>query len=94
MSQPLSPFADSVYAQPGLTHLVRQYDEYPLRAVSPLRSVADPSPAAIEAEDASQELTAATGVANPSTTRADLTSHTDAYVNFFDSTSIDRNYSG
>lgn len=94
MTLPLSPFADSVYAQPGLTHLVRQYDELPFRAVSPLRSVAAPSEAAIAAEDASQELTAATGVATPSTTRADLTSHSDAYVNFFDSISIDRNFSG
>ena len=94
MTLPLSPFADSVYAQPGLTHLVRQYDEYPLRAVSPLRSVAEPSPAAIAAEDASQELTTATGVENPSTVRDLLTSHSDAYVNFFDSISIDRNYTG
>jgi hypothetical protein len=94
MTQPLPPFADSVYAQPGLTHLVRQYDEYPLRAVSPLRSVAAPSPAAIEAEDASQERTAATGVENPSTVRDGLTNHHDAYVNFFDSISIDRDYTG
>ena len=83
---PLSPFADSVYAQPGLTHLVRQYDEYPLRAVSPLQSVASPSPAAVAAEEASQERTVATGVENPSNTRAEATNHHDAYLNFFDST--------
>ena len=89
-----SPFADSIYAQPGLTHLVRQYDRAPLTGESPLSAVADPSAAAVEAEAASQELAAATGVVSPSTTRAKLTSHTDAYLNFFDSISINRNYTG
>jgi hypothetical protein len=89
-----SPFADSVYAQPGLTHLVRQYDRQPFTAESPLSAVAEPSEAAVEAEAESQARTAATGVDNPSTTRAELTSHRDDYVNFFDSTSIDRNYTG
>ena len=85
-----SPFADSVYAQPGLTHLVRHYDRQPLRAESPLSAVAVPSAAAVEAEDASQERAEATGVDNPSTQRAELTNHHDAYVNFFDATSIKR----
>lgn len=89
-----SPFADSIYAQPGLTHLVRQYDRAPLTAESFLSAVADPSPQAVAAEVASNERTAATAVENPSTTRADMTSHSDAYVNFFDSTSINRSYTG
>lgn len=89
-----SPFADSVYAQPGLTHLVRHYDRQPLRAESPLSAVAAPSAAAVEAEADSQARTAATGAENPSTTRAELTSHRDDYVNFFDATSINRNYTG
>lgn len=89
-----SPFADSIYAQPGLTHLVRQYDERPLTGQSPLSAVADPSEAAVEALAASDERTAATGVSNPSTVRDLLTSHSDSYVNFFDSISIDRNYTG
>lgn len=94
MSQPLSPFADSVYAQPKLTHLVRQYDRRPLTAENPLSAVAEPSTAAVAAEDASQEAAEATGVAVPSSTRAELTSHSDAYVNFFDSVSINREYTG
>jgi hypothetical protein len=97
----LSPFADSVYAQPGLTHLVRHYDRAPLTGESYLtpdlagRSVvAQPSPAAVQAEQLSLARSRATGVLNPSTTRAELTSHSDAYVNFFDSTTINRQYTG
>lgn len=90
----LSPFADSVYAQPGLTHLVRNYDTRPLQGQSPLSAVAEPSAQAVAAEASSLEAAAATGVDNPSTTRAEMTSHSDAYVNFFDSTTINRNYTG
>lgn len=89
-----SPFADSVYAQPGLTHLVRQYDRKPLTAESPLSAVAAPSEAAVAAEAASQEAAEETGFAEPLTTRAEMTNHHDAYVNFFDATSINRNYTG
>lgn len=85
-----SPFSDSVYAQPKLTHLVRHYDLAPLQAVSPLSAVAQPSAAALAAEAASQGRAEATGVDNPSTQRAELTNHHDAYVNFFDATSIKR----
>jgi hypothetical protein len=90
----LSPFADSVYAQPGLTHLVRQYDRNPLTGESCLYALATPSTAAVAAEAASLADAVATGVESPSTTRAGLTNHHDAYVNFFDSTSINRNYTG
>ena len=89
-----SPFADSVYAQPGLTHMVRQYDRNPLTGESILRAVASPSSAAVAAEAASLADAQATGVENPSTTRAEMTNHHDAYVNFFDATSIKRDYTG
>jgi hypothetical protein len=89
-----SPFADSIYAQPGLTHLVRQYDRNPLTGESPLSAVSDPSSAAVAAEAASKADAVATGFANPLTTRAEVTNHHDAYVNFFDATSINRNYTG
>jgi hypothetical protein len=100
-----SPFADSVYAQPGLTHLVRHYDTLPLTGQSPLSAVAVPSPAAVTAENASladarDEINWRNAQGNivktltPSTTRADMVDHHDDYVNFFDSTSINRNYTG
>ena len=90
----ISPFADSVYAQPGLTHMVRQYDRAPLTAESYLSAVATPSCAAYAAEYFSNQRAVDTGVSQPSTTRAEMTNHHDAYVNFFDSTSINRNYNG
>lgn len=89
-----SPFADSIYAQHGLTHQVRQFDERPLTGQSYLAALADPSSAAVTAEQSSLAAAVATGVQSPSTTRADLTNNHDAYVNFFDSTTIDRNYNG
>lgn len=90
----INPFAaDSVYAQPGLTHLVRQYGN-PTRGESYTSALASPSAKVVEAEAASLVRAQATGVANPSTTRAEMTSHSDAYRNFFDSTSIDRDYTG
>lgn len=82
-----SPFADSVYAQPGLTHLVHQYDRNPLTAESYLNALAEPSAQAVAAEAASLADAVATGVEVPSTTRAEMTNHHDAYVNFFDGTS-------
>lgn len=99
------PFADSVYAQPRLTHLVRQYGN-PALGESLLSSLAGPSAAAVSAQAASLakvRLDAVSfrnaqgtivGTLTPSTKRADLTSHRDAYRNFFDSTSIKRNYTG
>lgn len=90
----LSPFADSVYAQHGLTHQIRQFDQQPLTGQSYLAALATPSAQAVNAEAAALADAVATGVSSPSTTRASMTSHNDAYVNFFDSTTIDRNYSG
>jgi hypothetical protein len=100
-----SPFADSVYAQPGLTHLVRHYDRQPLTGESPFSAIAAPSAAAVAAEasslaDARDEVNWRNAQGNivktltPSTTRAEMTNHHDAYVNFFDATSINRNYTG
>lgn len=89
-----SPFADSIYAQPGLTHQVRQFDRAPLTAESILTAVSDPSSAAVASEQASLADAVATGVSSPSTTRAEMTNSHDAFVNFFDATSIDRNYNG
>ena len=99
------PFADSVYAQHRLTHLVRQYGN-PALGESLLSALAGPSAAAVTAQAASLakvRLDAVSfrnaqgtivGTLTPSRKRADLTSHSDAYVNFFDSTSIKRNYTG
>jgi hypothetical protein len=99
-----SPFADSIYAQPGLTHLVRQYGN-PTLGESYLSSIAAPSAAAVTAEaaslaDARDKINWRNAQGNivktltPSTKRAEMTSHDDAYVDFFDSTSIRRNYTG
>lgn len=98
-----SPFADSVYAQPLLTHLVRQYSND--KSVSYLSALAAPSAAAVSAEtasinDAKDKVNWRDAQGNivktltPSTQRAELTSHRDAYRNFFDSTSIKRDYTG
>lgn len=90
----INPFAaDSVYAQPGLTWLVRQYGN-PTLGQSYTSALASPSAKVVEAENASLAAARATGVANPSTTRAEMTNHHDAYRNFFDGTSIDRDYTG
>ena len=83
-----------MYAQPGLTLMVHQYDRAPLTAESYLTAIATPSCSAVAAEFFSNERAQATGVQNPSTTRAEITNNNDAYVNFFDSTSINRNYTG
>lgn len=91
----INPFAaDSVYAQPGLTWMVRQYDRNPGKGETILSVTSTPSVKAVEAENDSLAAAQATGVSNPSTTRAELTNHHDAYRNFFDSTSIKRDYTG
>jgi hypothetical protein len=69
--------------------MVRQYQN-PTLGFSILSALAAPSAAAVQAEQDSLTDARATGVANPSTTRAELTSHRDAYRDFFDSTSIKR----
>ena len=98
-------FDDSIYAQSGRTHLVRQYDRNPGQGETILSAVATPSTAAVAAEAAS--LAAIRDKVNwrnaqgnivktltPSTARAEMTGHDDAYRDFFDSTSIKRNYTG
>jgi len=87
-------FADSVYAQPGLTHQVRQFDRAPLTAESILSATATPSCSAVAAEYFSNQNAIATGVSSPSTQRPEMTNDHDAYLNFFDSTTINRNYTG
>lgn len=90
----INPFAaDSVYAQPGLTWMVRQYGN-PTLGESYTSALASPSPKTVEAENDSLAVAQATGVANPSTTRAELTAHRDSYRDFFDGTSIKRDYTG
>jgi hypothetical protein len=100
-----NPFADSVYAQPGLTQMVRQYDRNPGRGETLLTVTASPSPKAVAAENASLALAydevnwrnaqgAIVKTLVPSKLREGLTSHSDAYRNFFDSTSIKRPYTG
>lgn len=73
-----------------LTHQVRQFDfgllsPAPISGQSVLSALADPSPKAVEAEEASLQAARDTGVETPSTTRAELTSHSDWYKNWFDS---------
>jgi hypothetical protein len=90
-----SVFQDSaVYDNFWMTHQVRQFDRAPLTAESIISAVAGGSCAAAYAEHLSDVAAYAKGVATPSTVRAGLTNHHDAYVNFFDSTSIKRNYTG
>lgn len=90
-----SVFQDSaVYDNFWLTHQVRQFDRAPLTGESILTAVAGPSCAAVYGEFLSTQAAQATGYPSPLTTRAELTNNHDAYVNFFDSTSINRNYNG
>lgn len=88
-----SPFQDSaVYDQFWLTHQVRQFDRAPLTAESILTAVAGPSCAALYAEYVSNVTAWETAPQQPLTTRAEMTNNHDAYLNFFDSTSINRDY--
>lgn len=92
---PGSVFQDSaVYDNYWMTHQVRQFDRAPLTAESIISAVAGGSCAAAYAEHLSDVAAQDKGVATPSTVRAGLTNHHDAYVNFFDSTSIKRDYTG
>jgi len=96
-----NPYADSVYAQPGLTQMVRQYDRNPGRFDSILPVTASPSPKAVAAENASLALAydeinwrnaqgAIVKTLVPSKVREGLTAHVDAYRNTADSASIKR----
>lgn len=100
-----NPYADSVYAQPGLTQMVRQYDRNPGRFDSILPVTSSPSAKAVAAENASlalayDEINYRNAQGNivktlvPSKVREGLTSHGDAFRNSFDSASINRKYTG
>lgn len=91
---PLSPFADSVYARPGMTHQVRQFDRNPGRGETILTAVATPADLAVEAEEDSLERARATGVSAPRNPRPDVYAHRDYYKQQQEATSIDRNYTG
>ena len=91
---PLSPFHDSVYARPGMTHQVRQFDRNPGRGETILTAVATPSETALEAENDSKARAIATGVDEPSNPRPNVYAHRDYYKEQLEATSIDRNYTG
>ncbi len=91
---PLSPFQDSVYARPGQTHQIRQFDRNPGRGETILTAVADPSEKALEAELDSLERARETGVDAPRNPRPEVYAHRDYYKEQLEATSIDRNYNG
>ena len=101
-----SPFIDSSYAQPGLTLLTKQYPNPAVGGQSIMSAIAAPSAKVLAADVASvakavdkgANFRTAAGVfvkaATPSKVKADMTSHSDTYRNFFDAQSIKRNYTG
>lgn len=91
---PLSPFADSVYARPGMTQQIRQFDRNPGRGETILTAVAEPSEQALQAENDSLARAIATGVDEPRNPRPDVYAHRDYYKEQLEATSIDRNYTG
>lgn len=91
---PLSPFQDSVYDRPGMTHQIRQFDRNPGRGESVLTAVANPSDTALEAENDSLDRAIATGVDAPANPRPEVYAHRDYYKEQLEATSIDRNYTG
>jgi hypothetical protein len=91
---PLSPFADSVYARPGMTHQVRQFDRNPGRGETILTAVASPSDHAVQSENDSLTRARATGVAVPRNPRPNVYAHRDYYKEQQEATSIDRSYHG
>ena len=94
MTEPLSPFADSVYARPGMTHQVRQFDRNPGRGETILTAVAQPSDLAVHAEEDSLQRARETGVDEPRNPRPDVYAHRDYYKEQQEATSIDRDYDG
>lgn len=91
---PLSPFSDSVYARPGMTHQVRQFDRNPGRGETILTAVATPSDQALQAENDSLTRARATGVHTPRNPRPNVYAARDYYKEQMEATSIDRNYTG
>jgi hypothetical protein len=90
----LSPFQDSVYDRPGMTHQVRQFDRNPGRGETILTAVASPSDSAVQAEADSLTRARATGVDAPRNPRPDVYAHRDYYKEQLEATSIDRDYNG
>jgi len=91
---PLSPFADSVYARPGMTHQIRQFDRNPGRGETILTAVAQPSELALQAENDSLQRARDTGVDEPRNPRPEVYAHRDYYKEQQEATSIDRSYDG
>lgn len=78
----------SLYDRPGLTWQIRQFDRNPGRGETILTAVADPSAAAVTAEDASIAAAQATGVTHPMNPRPDVYANRDYYRDEQDSASI------
>jgi len=91
---PLSPFQDSVYDRPGMTHQIRQFDRNPGRGETILTAVATPSDLALQAEEDSLDRARDTGVDEPRNPRPDVYAHRDYYKEQQEATSIDRSYDG
>lgn len=78
----------SLYDRPKLTHQVRQFDRNPGRGETILTAVAQPSAAAVTAENESLQRSRDTGVDVPSNPRPEVFAHRDYYRNEQDSASI------
>lgn len=78
----------SLYDRPKLTHQVRQFDRNPGRGETILTAVADPSEAALTAENNSLARARDTGVDEPMNPRPEVFAHRDYYRNDQDSASI------
>ena len=83
----LTPFQDSIYAQPGLVQQTRQFDRNPNRGESLFAAIASPSAAALASEASSLVRAKAKGVPVPSTVSALMTANRDTYRNAQDSAS-------
>lgn len=80
--------------RPKLTWMVRQFDRNPGRGETILTAVAEPSPEALTAENASLARARATGVDTPGNPRPNQPFHRDHYKDMLEATSVDRNYTG
>ncbi|ACH62117.1 hypothetical protein MYRNA_116 [Mycobacterium phage Myrna] len=78
----------SMYDRPKLTHQIRQFDRNPGKGESILSAVAQPSAAAVVAENNSLQRARETGVDEPRNPRPEVYAHRDYYRNEFDSISI------
>lgn len=80
----------SIYDRPKLTHQIRQFDRNPGRGETILSAVAQPSPAAVTAENNSLQRARNTGVTHPMNPRPDVFAHRDYIRNENDSHSIQK----